>query len=444
MADVLSSIGIVLKNIFSVFIALGAYFPPGTFMVLLVLLVVGVIVGISVWVSKQPTKESTLSAQLALYQPPYDSLSLGRKGIDEYLEVPDVQASQDNWVLLNFAPLTIMNAGYSGPYMNGVYDVHTIRQALDLGFRAFKFHIDFYSGADKPNFGATAGAPCLLHRDDSGVIRSLNAGNLAEMITALDQQAFSPSLPTGKDPLIVILDFKNTPNPVESPALYKTFLSTVSNQIQPLKRTLLTQLGESYFNNLQNQNLLFTQNFQSLRGKTLIFTNVDTTCFTAATTDPSLPDNLRQMLHAQIFMMDGSNGLNLTLPDTVTQAVPNGTQMAIGKQLPNYFLLTPDQQIEQMKLKTNNTVALVDSGSQNCSDADQFKLMTTYGVQMIPFFLYNTPAETLSMFKSWGSYSWKLKPPPLQYIVVKTVPPATLSPAADAKGGNVSPPSLHL
>ena len=444
MADVLGSIGIVVKNIFSVFTGLGGYFPPGTLMVLLVLLVVGVIVGISMWVSKQPTKESTLSTQLALYQAPYDSLSLGRKGVDEYLAVPDVQASQDNWVLLNFAPLTLMNAGYSGPYMNGVYDVQAIRQALDLGFRTFKFHIDFYSGSDKPNFGATAGAPCLLHRDTSGVIRSLNAGNLAEMITALDQQAFSPSLPTGKDPLIVILDFKNTPNPVENPALYKSFLSTVSNQIQPLRRTLLTQLGESYFNNLQNQNLLFTQNFQSLRGKTLIFTNVDTTSFTAATTEPSMPDNLRQMLHAQIFMMDGSSGLNLGVPDTVTQAVPNGTQMAIGKQIPDYFLLTPDQQIEQMKLKTNNTFALVDPGSQNCSDADEFKLRTIYGVQIIPFFIYNTPAETLSMFKAWGAYSWKLKPPPLQYVVVKTVPPAKLSQAANAQGGNVSPPSLHL
>ena len=97
-----------------------------------------------------------------------------------------------------------------------------------------------------------------------------------------------------------------------------------------------------------------------------------------------------------------------------------------------------------MQNKTNNTYALVDSGSQNPSDADQYKLMTTYGVQMIPFFLYNTSAETLSMFKGWGPYSWKLKPAALQYIVVKTVPAAKLSQAANAQGGNISPPALHL
>jgi hypothetical protein len=118
--------------------------------------------------------------------------------------------------------------------------------------------------------------------------------------------------------------------------------------------------------------------------------------------------------------------------------------MAIGKQIPDYFLLTPDQQIEQMKLKTNNTFALVDPGSQNCSDADEFKLRTIYGVQIIPFFIYNNPAETLSMFKAWGAYSWKLKPVELQYIVVKTVPPAKLNQAANAQGGNISPPALQL
>ena len=423
---------------------MGAYLPPGTWMVLMVMLVVGIIVGISLYVSKQPTVASTLKNQLGLYQAPYDSLSTSRKGVDDYLARPEVQASQGNWVLLNFAPLTLMNAGYAGPYMNGVYDPQTIRQALDLGFRTFKFHIDYYTGSNKKDFGAVAGEPCLILRDDNGIIRSLNAGRLSEMIAALDEQAFSPSLPTGSDPLIIILDFKNTPDPVQTPELYKSFLSTVSKQIQPLRRTLLTQLGESYFNNLQNQNLLFTQNFQSLRKKTLIFTNADTTCFTKASSAPTTAENLRMMIHAQLYTMDGGSAEGLTPPDTVTQAAPSGTQMAIGKQAPAYYLNTPETQLTAMQNKTNNTYALVDPGSQNISGADNHTLMTTYGVQMIPFFLYNTSAETLSMFKGWGSYSWKLKPAALQYIVVKTVPPAKLSQAANARGGNISPPALHL
>ena len=444
MASVVASIGIVLQNIFSVFTGIGTYLPEGTWMMLMVMLVVGIIVGISLYVSKQPTVASTLKNQLALYQAPYDSLGTSRKGVDDYLARPEVQASQGNWVLLNFAPLTLMNAGYAGPYMNGVYDPQTIRQALDLGFRTFKFHIDYYTGSNKKDFGAVAGEPCLIHRDDNGIIRSLNAGRLSEMIAALDEQAFSPSLPTGSDPLIIILDFKNTPDPVQTPELYKSFLSTVSKQIQPLRRTLLTQLGESYFNNLQNQNLLFTQNFQSLRKKTLIFTNADTTCFTKASSAPTTAENLRMMIHAQLYTMDGGSAEGLTPPDTVTQAAPSGTQMAIGKQAPAYYLNTPETQLTAMQNKTNNTYALVDPGSQNISGADNHRLMTTYGVQMIPFFLYNTSAETLSMFKGWGSYSWKLKPAALQYIVVKTVPPAKLSQAANARGGNISPPALHL
>jgi hypothetical protein len=118
--------------------------------------------------------------------------------------------------------------------------------------------------------------------------------------------------------------------------------------------------------------------------------------------------------------------------------------MAIGKQTPNYYLLTPEPQKVAMQNKTNNTFALVDSGSQNISEADRFKLLATYGVQILPFFPYNTSGETLSMFKGWGAYSWKLKPAALQYIVVKTIPPAKLSQAANAQGGNISPPALNL
>jgi len=109
MASVLGSIGAVFQNIFSVFNGMGGYLPPGTWIVLMVMLVVGIIVGISLYVSKQPTVKSTLESQLALYQAPYDSLSTSRQGIDDYLARPEVQASQGNWVLLNFAPLTVMN-----------------------------------------------------------------------------------------------------------------------------------------------------------------------------------------------------------------------------------------------------------------------------------------------------------------------------------------------
>ena len=43
MASVLGSIGAVFQNIFSLFAGMGGYFPPGTWIVLLVMLVVGII-----------------------------------------------------------------------------------------------------------------------------------------------------------------------------------------------------------------------------------------------------------------------------------------------------------------------------------------------------------------------------------------------------------------
>ena len=111
MASVLGSIAAVFQNIFSLFAGMGGYFPPGSWIVLLVMLVIGILVGISLYVSNQPTTQSTLEKQLTLYRAPYDSISTSRKGVDDYLAQPEVQASKGNWVLLNFAPLTLMNAG---------------------------------------------------------------------------------------------------------------------------------------------------------------------------------------------------------------------------------------------------------------------------------------------------------------------------------------------
>lgn len=433
------------KKIATYFSGVNGIIPPGTGYVLLVLLVVAVVATAIGMATKQPDVKSTENLQLQAFRPAYGSIALTRKGVGDYLTVPAVQASNTNWVLLNFAPLTCWNAGYVGPYMNGVYSTDALRLSLDLGFRCFVFHIDHYTGNPKTGFPAPK-TPCLLHRDSMGVLRSVNAGDIGAMMRALDEQAFSPSLHTGSDPLIVILDFKNTPDPVNNPTEYKTFLTTVSKAIQPLRRTLLTKLGESQFNGLANQNLLFTQNFQSLQKKTLIFTNANTDCFLNATDGSKPEENLRSMIHAQVYSTSGGVIPN----DKVTQAAPSGTQLAVGRQTDIYFLQSPADRVNDMTAKTNNVYTYSDISQSssnkyiNISTQDQGTLLTKFGVQMVPYNVFSTPEETSKMLDTWGAYSWKLKPPTLQYIVQRTVPPAQLSRKADAAGGNVSPPPLNL
>lgn len=418
--------------------------PEGLTQVLLFIAVASVIVGVVLYLSSRKSDRLLKSDQNTIFGPTLDSLAQRRKGVDDYLKEKIVQASVNNWVLFNFAPLTVFNAGYMGPADDGLYDPEAIRRALDLGFRCFVFHIDYYQGAakDTAHF-VPPGEPCLLHRDNQGVIRSRNCGRIDQMIRALAEQAFSPSMPTGRDPLIVILDFKNVPDQTKSLADYTLFLKKVSKQIQPLRNSFLARLGDTRFSSLENPALLFTQNFQALRGKTIIFTNVNTDVFsTPEAANTPIEQNLRSMINAQMYSLSAD-----ALPlDTVTEIAPKGTMMSVGRQNADYFLLTPPDKIKEAQLKTNNVFTLINAPDANGNHKKENvdKLMNTYGAQMLPFNLFVTPAESEEYLNTWGAYSWRLKPAELQYVVVRAEPPLPISIRADANGGNVAPPALHL
>jgi hypothetical protein len=442
MDGIVSNTLAVFGNFFSVvYNHFLMYIPDGTRMILISALIATFIISVYLYVKYQPTQQETLSTQAITFRSTYDALAAKRKGVQEYLKEPLVKISINNWVLLNFAPLTVSNAGYLGPDVDGIYDPLAIRQALDVGFRCFVFHIDYYQGEPKdPNSFVPPGDPCLLHRDDQGVIRSKNCGRISTMAQALADQAFSNSLNTGKDPLLVILLFKNTPDRIKEPGTYARFLSKVAEEIQPLRSRFLARINEKRFSNLENPNDLFTQKFEDLFGKTLIFTNANTDVFTSSSV--SIEKNLRSMINAQVYSLTGSP----TEKDTVTQPAPQGTQMAVGIAEGKFFFQTPPDRLTEATRKTNNVLTYVNhpTANDNFTQKEIEDLGKIYGVQSVGWNLYKTPTETQTFLTSWGPYSWKLKPPALQYIVIVPEPPKPISKRADANQGNPSPPALHL
>ena len=430
------ALGVVSRLQESLSFSAAQYLPAGTVPILFLLVVLALIVGIAVWIGTRSAP--TLQTQQLQYRAVVDSLSQARRGIDDSLGQPAAAASKANWVLLNFAPLTVANAGSTG--LSGAYDPIAIRQALSLGFRSFVFHIDYYEGAAKdPSLFVPPGAPCLLARDERDVIRSSNCGRIQEMMAALDAQAFASAAATSRDPLLVFLDFKHTPDPIAAPAAYLQFLSAVSRQIQPLRPHLLTQLGETRFTNLENPNLLFTQNIQSLRGKTLVFANVNTDLFLQG--GVPMEENLRLMLHAQVF----KTGTATQLPgDTVTTAPNKGVLPPIYKQTASFFLQTPDPQTAAQATNHTYTVLGLTDPRRNPATTERTALLTQYGVQVLPFHLYESPAVLESFLNDWGVWSWKIKPVPLQYVVVMAQPPRTITPAANSNQGNITVPTLNV
>lgn len=440
----------VTQNIGSFFTnfgdSLSSYVPEGSGVLLVIMAVVlfFTIVAIIVYTLLNKNTKQTKRDQLTIFDPTLDSLEQRRKGVNKYLEEKEVQDSKNNWVLFNFAPLTVYNAGFLGPEANGVYSPDAIRKALNIGVRCFVFHIDRYMGGAKdPKKFVAPGEPCLLYRDNNGVIRSDNCGRIDEMMNTLAQQAFSSNMPSGNDPLIVILDFKNMPDKTANQAEYITFLKNVSSQIQPLRQNFLERLGDTRFSGMENPALLFTQNFQSLNGKTLIFTNANTDVFLdPATANTPIHQNLRHWIHGQIYSLSSDT----LAGDSITEVQPKGALMTIGRQTSRYFLETPPEKIKDAQLKTNNVFTLINASDayKNHTQETVETLMNTYGAQMIPFNIFVTPEETEKYINWWGPYSWRLKPKELQYVVVRSQPPKPISIRADANGGNVAPPALRF
>ncbi len=388
---------------------------------------------------------TTLINQSTEFDGLYSSRMLQMKPTQEYYTLKDIQSmNSKNFVLLNTSFFTVKNAGFFGPAINGSFNPQAIRKALDIGTRCFMFSIDYYSGNQKTDF-AKPDEPCLIYRDSMGVIRSQNSGDIKEMMTIIAEEGFS-NKQFGSDPILILLDFKNTPDIVTEKQKYLDFLSSVANKISVLDKNnaVLKSIGSLQFTNQANPTSLFTQKLKDLSKKILIFTNVDTSIYTQPdTVKLNLPrnSNLRMLTHAQIYTSSGNSIAN----DTVTKKQPTGTPLSIAKETSEYWLQTPPEAVTDAQKKTNPTYSIIsDSEFSNLPVANCETLFTKYGLQIIPFQLFTTLKESEDFFNWWGPYAIKIRPTPVQYIVNIPVEPAAISSRLNANGGNPTPPTLNL
>ena len=114
------------------------------------------------------------------------------------------QITEDKRALVNWRPLSVRLAGYLGgdtSVLNGVFDMSVgIYLALERGVRCFIFDIDYLD--ERPC------EPCLIHRDDSGVMRSLHTGSIKDAMSELAKKSFIHNY----DPVIVTIYFRRIPS----------------------------------------------------------------------------------------------------------------------------------------------------------------------------------------------------------------------------------------
>jgi hypothetical protein len=387
----------------------------------------------------------TLVNQSTSFDGLYSARMLQMKSTADYFKQQNVLAmNSKNFVLLNTSFFTVKNAGFFGPDINGSFNPQALRKALDIGARCLIFSVDYYTGSQKTDF-AKPYEPCLIYRDEMGVIRSQNSGNIKDMMTVIADEGFS-NTQFGSLPILVILDFKNVPDILTEKQKHLTFLNEVANQISVLDKNgaVLKSMGSINFTNQANPTTLFVQKLSDLSKKILIFTNVDTNIYTQPdTVKLNLPrnSNLRMLTHGQIYTSSGSSIAN----DSVTKKQPTGTPISLGKETSEYWLQTPPEAIVDAQKKTNPTYSIISNPEFKNLPIDTCeKLFTNFGVQIIPFQLFTTLKESEDFFNWWGPYAIKIRPSPVQYIVNIPVEPAKISSRLNANGGNPTPPTLNL
>lgn len=341
-------------------------------------------------------------------------------------------------VLVNFAPLTVNQPGYIGPELNGVYkEQDGIAAALKAGARCFVLPIDYHenSGLPKPAF-PDAGEPCLLYRDEGGVIRSLNAGSIQKVSETLANLAFNNIVPLNKDPLIVVLYFVRTPQ--ANTREYLRYCSKVAKALNPLIPFMLGQAPEGIYNRQSRQDEILYTPIANLERRVVVMCNIDTSIFrnpksVGLQTVPTKED-LDFMVHMRLFKQ-GDDTLGAT-----ERAGQNTFARGYMERL-SYYTVIPDNRIRDT-VDTNRIRWIVALSPKNPTVKDMQTITGKLGVQCVALNLFSFDDTIEGLMDLWKKTGWIPKPEPIRFTIPEPYKPKQPSPKLNANQGQLSSPTV--
>jgi len=415
----------------------------GILLVAFILILIGVIASYvtrtsAVLATPENIKRIT-DVQVGLLNQRYMGVYLKKTGIQSAIsKLPSV----DQQLLINTTVLSTRLSGYLGPFIDGVFDVdNAVRLALTSGSRLMILEIGDYKGD-----------PVLTYRDVNGYIRSLNKGMIADFAKSIAARAFnanSDSIPpaVANDPFFVALYFKKTPSLFSSPQEYIKYLGKVAEELQPLVPVLFSSspTPQGDFRRQAQESQLFFNPLSIFMGKCVILCNVDTSVFRNLQnynmTSVASSQDLDLMVHCRLYSRESPSNLGATSGPS-SSVTPSAVITSV-----QYWLNTSPDYIADAVSSTKKAFTIVmnpDSTSQ--FDAKTIDtLLNTYGVNSIPFILFNDTTQTdlwLGPKAPYGGASWTVKPQPLRFIPPKPITVLKQSPQANSGGGAVVSPSL--
>jgi hypothetical protein len=359
------------------------------------------------------------------------------KGLTE--AVKDIP--EDQRLLINTHVRTTRLCGYLGPFSNGVYDGTTAtRLALNSGARCIIMEIDMDENQ----------LPVLTYRDITGVRMALNSTTLSVVAKHIQEYGFSQGdqgcpADVANDPLILVLYFARAPSQADKPKAYLQFLGKVARELQPLRQSILaiTPQGDYRRQGLESQ--LFFTPVSLLMGRVIIVTNADTSGFrnlsrVGLNEVLTEQDDLDLLVHARAYTPQSPSGLGIT-SQALTSVKP-----AVMLTTPYYWSATPPDRVVEQQTATKQfwTIAMepVATSSNSPDAATLKKLYETYGVQSVPFVLFDAE-ETVRPFLEpyMKGTSWRAKPELIRFVPPAPIPVKKAQPETNARGGAIIPPT---
>jgi hypothetical protein len=369
-------------------------------------------------------------------------------GVSQKLQGLDTSIStipDDQQMLMNVNVRSARLTGYLGPYNSGVFSEDTAtRLALGSGARCLILEI----GREVNSY-----EPKLIYRDGWGIKQSLNMGSIQKVAKSIAGRAFTASSEgapsdVASNPLFVVIYFVSTPDPVRTPKEYVQFMGKVAQQLQPLSNLIVGQTPQGDFRRQAQESQLFFYNYKLFTNKIIILTNADTTPFRkldglglASEIKPN--QDLDLLVHARLYSRESPSGLGISSGPT------SSVKPAAIITTPNYWLSTPPDRLAAAQAETKSAWTIVMSPVSSATNAllkdDLTKLITNYGVQSIPFCIFDVPTVTDNFTGNGALFeksSWAVKPELLRFIPPKPIVVKKPIPETNSGGGAVITPTF--
>ena len=381
---------------------------------------------------------ATILERKAIFDVKFSAQFKDKKSLGDAIQQQDVSEREN--CLINFQPLTVIHPGFLGPLKDGVYDERVgITTMIRMGARCLVLPIDFHDKESMPSTFPLPNKPCLLYRDESGNIRSINGGSIAKAAQAIADVAWSDIVNQRNDPFILVLYFVRTPP--ENTKLYLDFLSKVAKDLAPLSPYLLGQTPEGVYNRQARQNELLFVNTNQLEKKLLVFSNVDTSGFRTSQKDfkhTYVPkEDLDYWVHMRIFKQNMESVFGVT-------ATPESATMprAMIEKIEYYTTLPSDTASRKPALDATKEKFMITLGKQGEMPTPQVltKLLDEFGVQCVPLLLIDSTPETVAALSKW-KYAWRAKPKNIRYMKAEPIVIQPQNPRVDANGGMLRTPA---